>query len=224
MSSTTYRCQAKSLDGVVAQLIRYVASGHYFYVTGRIPERKDPVVVDAKLIGLYGVAKPRWARARRRLRGTAGIHYLRYGHFFVLIATHGKHAFFEDHATTFRDIRRRALHIGGYAIRYTYSERERRWKVFVRLDRETYSNLRSQMLDLAIRPRYHAPDGLEQEFRRLGWQPYGPVRRQLAAILKAVNRRRRYAGLAQIRLACLPSMRRIGSVFVDEPCSPSEAA
>jgi hypothetical protein len=35
-----------------------------------------------------------------------------------------------------RDIRRRALHIGGYAFRYTYSEREKRWKVFVRLDRE----------------------------------------------------------------------------------------
>lgn len=224
MSSTTYRCQAKSLDGFLSQLIRYVASGHYFYITGRIPVKKDPVAVDTKLIDLYGIAKPRWARARRHLAGRAGIHYLRYDRFFVLIATHGKHAFFEDHGTAFRDIRRQALHADGYAIRYGYSEREKRWKVFVRLDREVYGNLRSQMLQLAIRTSHRAPDALEREFRQLRWQPYEPVRRQLTAILRAVNRKRRYAGFPPLHFSCLPAMRRIGSVFVDECCPPSEAA
>jgi hypothetical protein len=37
MAKTNYRCEARSIDGFLAQLIRYVASGHYFYVTGRIP-------------------------------------------------------------------------------------------------------------------------------------------------------------------------------------------
>ena len=216
MVSTDYRCEAKSLDAFVAQLIRYVCSGHYFYFTSRIPERKDVTKVDRKLVERYAIAKPRWARARRRLAGRAGIHYLRHGRSFVLIATHGRHQFFEDHATSFHDIRRRALHAGGYAIRRTYSAREKRWKVFVRLDRETYINLRAQMLDLAVRGTHRDPHALEHEFRQLRWQPYEPVRRQLLAIVKAVNRKRRYAGLQQIRLSCIPTMRTIGSVFMEE--------
>jgi hypothetical protein len=106
--------------------------------------------------------------------------------------------------------------VGGYAVRRTYSVREKRWKVFVRLDRETYLNLRAQMLDLAVRAGYRNPDTLEQEFRQLRWQPYEPVRRQLVVIVKAVNRKRRYAGLRQIRLSCVPTMRTIGSVFREE--------
>lgn len=224
MVSTDYRYEAKSLDAFVAQLMRYVCSGHYFYFTGRIPERKDVTTVDRKLVERYAVAKPRWARARRRLAGRAGIHYLRHGRFFVLIATHGQHQFFVDHATSFRDIRRRALHVGGYAIRRTYSAREKRWKIFVRLDRETYLNLRAQMLELAIRDAYRDLNALEGEFRRLAWQPYEPVRRQLVAIVKAVNRKRRYAGLRQIHISCVRTMRRIGTVFVDECSMATERA
>ena len=142
--------------------------------------------MDSKLVGLYDIAKPRWARARRRPAGTAGIHCLRHGRLFVLIATHGKRLFFEDHAT--------------------------------------YRNLRAQMLDMAVRASHRAPDALEREFQGLRWQPYEPVRRQLAAIVKAVNRKRRHAGYRPISLSSVPAMRRIGSVFV-EPCStPSEAA
>ena len=154
------------------------------------------------------------------MAGTAGIHYLRHNRFFLLIATHGKHILFTDHATTIRDIRRQALHIGGYDVRYTYSEREKRWKVFVRLDRETYGNLRADMLALAIRTSHRSPDTLEQEFRQLRWQPYEPVRQQLAAVLKAVNRRRRYAGYAPVSPSAIPTMRRITTVFSD-PCSIS---
>lgn len=223
MAKTNYRCETRNVDAFLAQLVRYVASGHYFYVTGRIPDRKDVAAVDRKLVALYDIAKPRWARARRRLAGTAGIHYLRHSRFFVLIATHGRHPFFTDHATTIRDIRRQALQVGGYAVRYTYSVREKRWKVFVRLDRETYRNLRAEMLARAVRGSYRAPAALEREFRQLRWQPYEPVRRQLAAILKAVNRRRRYAGYPPVSPSALPTMRRISCVFVD-PCSMSSEA
>ena len=224
MTKTNYQCEARSLDGFIAQLIRYVASGHYFYHTGRIPDRKDVAAVDRKLVELYDIAKPRWARARRRLAGTAGIHYLRYGRFFVLMATHGEHPFFTDHANTFNDIRRQALHAGGYAVRYTHSVRENRRKVFVRLDRETYRNVRALMLDRAVRPAYRVSETLEREFRQLRWQPYEPVRRQLAAILKSVNRARGRARLSKLDASCIPKHRRIGCVFVQRVDSESEAA
>jgi len=79
------------------------------------------------------------------------------------------------------------------------------------------------MLVQAIRTSHRSPETLEQEFRQLHWQPYEPVRRQLAAILKAVNRRRRYASYPPVSTSAIPTMRRISSVFV-EPCSMSSEA
>ncbi len=210
-----YRCEAFNLDGFIAQVVRYVASGHYFYVTGTIPERKDPSAIDAKLVDLYDIAKPKWARARRRLASRSGMHYLRLGRFFVLLATHGEHAFFADHQRNIQDVRRVALHVGGYAIRYTYSQAEKRWKVFVRLDRETYRNVKAQMLELARQARCRPAEVLEREFANLPWQPYEPVRKQLLAILHTVNRRRSQAGLEKVSPSCVRKMRRIGAVFAE---------
>ena len=46
-----YRCVAISVAGFVQQLaVSYIANGYWFYVTGRIPEHKDPAVIDVKLI------------------------------------------------------------------------------------------------------------------------------------------------------------------------------
>ena len=45
------------------------------------------------------------------------------------------------------------------------------------------------MLALGTCTSYRSPELLQQEFRQLPWQPYERVRQQLAAILKAVNRR-----------------------------------
>ncbi len=52
------------------------------------------------------------------------------------LAHRDRHALFIHHGTNIRDIRRQALHIGGYAVHYACSGRAKRWKVFVRLDRE----------------------------------------------------------------------------------------
>ncbi len=223
MQAYPYQCEAKTLDGFLAQLVRYVASGHYFYVTGVIPERKEPAQVDAKLTQLYGIGKPKWQRARRRLGEQAGMHYLRHDRFFVLIATHGRHQIFSDHEKNIRDIRRTALKVRGYSIRYSFSEVDKRWKVFVRLDKDTYRSVRSYLLDLAARPSYRETAKLAAEFERLPFQGYGPVRAQLLAILKAVNRRRRYAGYGQLPTDIVPRMRPVRRVFV-EPPSETDAA
>ena len=76
------------------------------------------------------------------------------------------------------------------------------------------------MFVLAIRTSHRSPETLEQEFRQLYWQPYEPVRQQLTAIVKAVNRRRRYAGYPPESPSAIPTMRRISSMIV-EPCSMS---
>src|SRR5215475_6096161 len=92
-----YRCEATSVAGFVQQLaVAYVGRGYFFYVRGEIPERKDPRAVDEKLITKYGIAIGKTARARRKAAGFANVQYIRFRQSFVLLATPGKHRFFEE--------------------------------------------------------------------------------------------------------------------------------
>jgi hypothetical protein len=141
-----YRCVATSLPGLIQQLaVAYVARGYWFYVKGRIPVDKDPETVDRKLIEKYGIDVSKWERSRRKKAGLANLHYLRLGRMFVLIATHGKHTFFDEEALAIRDIRRVPFKHGGYVITH------RNGHASVRIDRETYKRLKAYLIDLAPR-------------------------------------------------------------------------
>ncbi len=72
-----YRCEATSPVGFVQQLVScYLPHGYWFYVSGCIPEHKDPRSVDEKLLAKYGISLSRSSRARRKRVGIANIHYL----------------------------------------------------------------------------------------------------------------------------------------------------
>jgi hypothetical protein len=149
MNRVEYRVEARDIGTFLSQVVRYVSSGHYFYIRCLIPERKDPHAVDAKIVELYDIARKNWQRKRRYLRDRAGIHYLRYGRLFVVMLTKGRHdAFYRDHGAQVSDIRRTALKAFGYSIRYSCSQADCRRKVFVRLDRRTYRELKSHMLSV----------------------------------------------------------------------------
>ena len=76
MRESDYPSEATNVDGFIAQVVRYVASGYYFYVRCLIPENKESWAIDAKLLARYQVCQPRWRRERRRLKQNAGVHYL----------------------------------------------------------------------------------------------------------------------------------------------------
>ena len=66
-----YRCEATSVAGFVQQLaVSYVGRGYFFYVIGEIPERKDPRVIDQRLIEKYGLGIGKATRARRKSAGS----------------------------------------------------------------------------------------------------------------------------------------------------------
>jgi len=233
MQASEYRYEATSVAGFLSQLVRYIQGGHYFYFACTLPPDADPQAVDRKLLALYDVVQPRWKRKTRSRGDRPSVHYLRHERFYVLLSTHGREEvggevrpgrLFVDHSKTIRDVRRTALKFRGYSVRYTYSETHKRWKVFVRLDREAYRAIRTSMTSAATRARYRQPAVLEHEFAKLALEPYGPVRKQLLAILKEVNRLRRRAGLSQINSRCIRRMRsRPVKVFFDatEPISQS---
>jgi len=213
-----YRYAAASIDGLLSQLVRYIThGGHYFYLRTLVPEKKDPKAVAEKLLDRYDIRRKRWQRKRRNLKDAASIHLLQHNRVLVFMLSKGRHeAFYADHGGNVLDIRRQALKVFGYSIRFAMSAEEKRWKVSVRLDKETYRKVQSHMLTLAVRDSYRSKERLEREFRRLPYQAYKPVYAQLCSIAQQVNRERRRRGFEAISLECIRKERRLRTVFIDE--------
>lgn len=188
-----YRCVAKSVEGFIRQLaVAYITHGYWFYVTGTIPEGKDPAAVDAKLIDRYGIAISKWARCRRKKRGLANMQYLRHGRFFVLLATKGRHEFFEREKAVIRDVRRKSIKFAGYSIGCRKG-RDGLWHVNVRIESALFENIKSWATELAMK-RDEAI--LSMVLRSLSTQAYAPIDGQLRSIFRAIKR----SGAATSRL------------------------
>jgi hypothetical protein len=195
-----YRCQTVSVEGFIQQLaVAYVARGYFFYVTGRIPEAKDPYRVDAKLIDRYQIDLTKWSRARRKRLGRASVQYLRHEDFFVILATHGEHRFFDLEGENVRDVRRRAIRYAGYAVAF------RGGHVQVRIDLPQYRMLKAWFEEEATRRSVAA---FAKAFYDLPFEPYHLVKKQEFSLLRAVNRRRKAAGLPLVPVECIWLKRR----------------
>jgi hypothetical protein len=210
------RCEVKTIEGFVQQLaVGLVSRGYWFYVTGWIPEQKDPRAVDEKITRLYGIGLTRSSRMRRKQAGRANVQYLRLGRFFVIIATHGLHPFFESEGKSVRDIRRSPLVFGGYSVSH------RGGKASVRIDLETYRTLKASFVGCALR----MDEGkLAERFTALPFQPYAPIRRQFLSLWRAVNRARGTAGLEPVPQSCLRFKRRIVRPFEEVDSSQTRAS
>jgi len=197
----TYRCVATSVAGFVQQVaVAYVRQGYWFYVAGEIPPHKDPARVDAKLIARYGIDVSKWTRARRKRAGLANVQYLRYERFYVLLATHGQHPFFEAEAVRLKDVRQCPIRFRGYSIGIGHARGSGEAHVSVRMNREAYREWRGRLLGMAV---HRTVEELVAEFRAIPFEPYAPVRDQLRCLLRAVNRRRQTAGLEEVPRAAL---------------------
>jgi hypothetical protein len=218
-----YRCEAKSVTGFVQQLACcYLPHGYWFYVTGWVPVHKTPDAVDRKLLEKYGIGISRQSRARRKRAGLANMHYLRFSRYFVLLATHGLHPFYEHEAKAIRDVRRVPIKFEGYSIAYKQGGykrkafpgerpmRDDKWHARVQIGRGTYSELKAYFLEMASRRR---ADELAKELYSLPFEPYAPVRQQLLNILRLMNHVRKAAHLEPLDPQVLRYRRRIVKPF-----------
>ena len=209
-----YRCEATSIVGFVQQLaVAYVGRGYFFYVTGEIPERKDPHGVDSRIVEKYGIAIGKTARARRKAAGFANIQYLRFERKFVLLATRGQHRFFEEERKFIRDVREVPVKFAEYAISY------RAGHPHVRIEQRQFLELKAWFSEAAVHRRR---ESLESEFRRLPFEPYAPVRSQLHAILRRVNQRRERAQFEPVSASAIRVRRRVVGPF-EEPSESLQA-
>ena len=212
-----YRVEATSVEGFVQQIAcSYLRHGYWFYVTGNVPTDKDPRAVDEKLIGKYDIAVSESTRRRRKQAGLSNLQYIRHGRFFAVMATKGRHPFFEEEKARLRDFRLHPLRYAGYSISYKRGGRTRtgeldtRWHAHVSIDRDHYLDLRAKFLDLAARRR---ADDLALAFYELPFERYAPVRRQLLLLLRRVNEVRRQAGHGPVSNDVLCLRRRIVRPF-----------
>lgn len=193
---------ATSLAGFVQQLaVSYLKNGYWFYVAGEIPAHKDPKNTDRKIIEQYDIGLSKWARARRKKTGRANLQYLRHGRFYVILATHGEHAFFEGEKNRMKDARETPICISGYAIGYRRAQGGRTWHPSVRISLEYYRDLKAYFETLAV---HRTVERLGEEFACVGFEPYAPVRNQLLSILRSVNQLRKTAGFTPVPASILP--------------------
>lgn len=223
-----YQCVMPSVEAFVARVQRLVSRGYYFAYDGYLKPPKDPAKLDAKMIREWKLYRPDWTREARRRGGESGVHYIRYGRRYVLLATHGwrqsrgrganqKSAgrFFTQHPG-YRDLKDEGLKFYAYNIKSTYSHRLRRRTTFVSLRSSNYHALKAGMLRKAVRGEYRRREALEAVFWNLPLIWYGPVQRQVRAIVNDVNRTRHRSGLSRIRITrCVRRSR-----FANRRCKP----
>jgi hypothetical protein len=102
-----YLCEASSSEGLIQQVaLSYLRHGYWWYVTGTIPDRKEPCEVDRNILAKYEIRKDWRFIAHNKQRGYANLQYIRHGRFYILMATKGWHEFKEREAKRIRDARK----------------------------------------------------------------------------------------------------------------------
>jgi hypothetical protein len=205
-----YRCVTTSIEGFVQQVAcSYLVHGYVFYVRGVIPEGKDPVTVDAKLIEKYGINRTKWRRSVDAQDGIARMQYIRHERTFLLMATHGKHEFFEQEADLVRDARKVPIRFAGYSISYRRGL-DGKYHPHVRIEKEQLATLKQHFRQRAM---HASAEQIGRELAELPFEPYAPIRRQLLELLRAVNKIRVQPTYRQIPHTVLRFRRRIVQPF-----------
>lgn len=230
---TEFRYQATTLVGLVQYLAANILPhGYWFYVQGRIPEGKNPADVDEKLLSKYAILVSRQERARRKQKGLANLHYIRFERTFWLLATHGTHHFFAEEASRIRDVRRIPIQVGGYSLtvkqggflkrdsKERQAVKDHRLRVRVQIARAEYGRWKAYFLELA---RHRRADALSAELSLLPFEPYAPIRKQLLNLVRLINQVRRAAGFQQVSPRVLRYRRQIVKPFAVPDANSSAA-
>lgn len=223
----SYRCVATSPEGLVQQVaVSYLRHGYWWYVTGRIPNGKPPELIDQKLLDKYGIALTERQRAYRKSRGLANLQYIRYRDWFLLLATEGHHPFKQHEQHIIRDCRRHPIRFEGYSLSYRRGGAtpkgggEPKWHACVRIEPTTYKEIKAFFLKRAC---HRSVERLSEDFRRIPFARYAPIRRQLLHVHRSVNRARSQMGYAPVPVSALCLRRQIARPFAEPLEQPAIA-
>lgn len=178
-----YRYLIKSKTALAQYLAcNLLPKGYHFYVASWIPEGKDPLTVDAKLILSYHTHVPKEKAYRRRKAGLSTVKYVRCGRLALLLATKGDSPFFQREA--WKDVRDNPICFGGYSV----GVNRQSGKVSVRLHREAQNELKRFILEWACKRDLAWWEAWVKAFPFL---PFAGVRDNLFALIRFLNENRK---------------------------------
>src|SRR3954451_24889956 len=97
---------------------------------------------------------------------------------------------------------------------FGYAVSSRAGHPHVRIEQRVYLELKAYFAGLSI---HRKRAFLEEQFQRLSFEPYAPVRSQVHGILREVNRRRKAASFELLPASCVRVRRRIVRPFESAP-------
>lgn len=225
-----YQYEVKSVRAFVQRVACEIANrAYYFYVTGHIPEGRNPEETDRKLLEAYDLSLSKFQRYRRKAKGLASLQYVRHRRFFVMFATPGESIWFEreqwpreirlKRGSRIKDLREEPLRYAGYQVGVVRSSNTGRNHVSVRIQRDEFLGLKAYFLDLACK---RTEENLQWEYGHLPFEPYRGVKTQYGEIARAVNAKRKTQGLVPVSLTSLPARRKVVPTFLDVDWMPGE--
>jgi len=188
-------------------------------VQGVVPEGKDPAALDRKFLGQYPIRMKAGRRYSRKKRGVANVAYVRFERHWIMLSTPGRHEVTKEgwldwRATEGKNIRNcsrgQPIRFFGYSIYYVPGgyvlnrdkenpegppERDYRYRVRVQLSREAVLDLKATLVGNARKRR---EEWFREQFWKVPYEPYAPVRKQLLDLLRQVNAERSVAGLSKL--------------------------
>ena len=221
-----YRCVATTPQGLVQQVaVSYLRHGYWWYVAGRIPHGKDGAKIDQKLVSKYEIDLSERQRAGRKSRGLANMQYIRFEHWFLLLATAGHHSV--KLQEQLHDCRRHPIRFDGYSISYRQAgvtpkgNVKPKWHACVRIEPATYKQLKNSIVE---RSKHRSASTVIGDLNGIQYARYAPVRRQILNIHRAVNRARGQAGFDLIPTSSLVLKRKIVLPFGEQESAVREVA
>lgn len=173
----------------------YVKYGYCHYAVREIPEGKDLLVIDEKLLRTYGVTYSRMTRLRRKREGLGNVIYIRYRRWFILLGTDGQHEAFSRIVS--RNIQTSPLHFKGYSVGLKGK------KPWVMVTPHRMKRIKVIAYGIALHNERKVTDFL----RRISPYTFPGVIEQRRQLLTEVNRRRKRAGLPLIQVSSPGEMR-----------------
>lgn len=187
--------------GFVQRIVVLCQKGYPFYISGYITAPKAPATTDRKLLKKYAPELNRRRRAYRKSLGLENGHYLRYDRSWVLLMTHPSFVRDIDAHEQVHDMRHTPLQVCDYSIGLRFDGAKHRAggqqrRASVRFANAYYQAEKAYFVERAV---HWSADRLGQEIWEMSsfHVKYTPIYRQWQAILKAVNHKRRAAGLAE---------------------------
>lgn len=215
-----YRYECPSVDALVQRAVVLAQKGYVYFLQGELRAGRDPSVTDEKLLEKADARQTKDQRYTRKRKGKANAHYFRWGRLWVVMMTEGSHPMKERNAKErLLDLRNRdhaPLRLGPYSVKLRLDNTPKgrasgRHRASVRLTERAYSELKTELLEIAM---HRSAETLAARVFRLAFQPYGPVYRQILAVVKAVNVQRRGAGYVAVPLSCVRFRRDLPKHFV----------